>query len=118
MSEIVVCLDDVVNFVETVLSDSISLSLSLSLCVCVCMCVYVCIRQVSGAIQCANLWMWTDVPSFLPESATQPPLQLSLDYPMFENYGDGVMADYSNANAAARRHGIEFEPLVNCMGEC
>jgi hypothetical protein len=71
---------------------------------------------VIGAIQCASLWMWTDVPSYLPPTTTQPPLQLSLDYPMFENYGDGVMADYANANAVARRNGAEFEPLVNCIG--
>lgn len=71
---------------------------------------------VSGAIQCETLWMWSDVSSYLPPSAIQPVLQLSLDYPMHENYGDGVLATAGNSHAAALRNGAEFEPIANCVG--
>ena len=54
------------------------------------------VAVVIGAIQCANAWMWTDVPSApthpdtAPDAAVipvgvQPRLQLSLDLLMIEN---------------------------------
>lgn len=71
---------------------------------------------VSGAVQCPSMWMWSDVPSYLPASADQPVLQLSLDYPLWENYGNGVLANRVSDSAIARRNGVEFEPVVNCVG--
>ena len=46
----------------------------------------------SGAVQCHNVWMWSDVENgLLPESplkrANDSQTQLSLDYPVIENYG-------------------------------
>ena len=58
---------------------------------------------VIGAIQCADAWMWTDVPSYLqPDSkfmsgavipaGAQPRLQLSLDLILWEHYADTLSA--------------------------
>jgi hypothetical protein len=45
----------------------------------------------SGAVQCHNIYMWTDVENSLLQSpllhANDSQTQLSLDYPMIENYG-------------------------------
>jgi hypothetical protein len=51
----------------------------------------------TGAVQCHNVWLWSDVENSLLQQAGSPPLipvhandsqtQLSLDYPVIENYG-------------------------------
>ena len=45
----------------------------------------------SGAVQCHNVYLWTDVENSLLQSpllhANDSQTQLSLDYPMIENYG-------------------------------
>ena len=95
-----------------------------------------------GAIQCNDAWMWSDVPSYLPPDDVdtpaavipqghQPRLQLSLDVPLWEHYGD-VLSDGpprslpSDANPfgvawsenadACIRLGSWFEPIINCHG--
>ena len=95
-----------------------------------------------GAIQCNDAWMWNDVETYLPPDAVdapgaviplghQPRLQLSLDVPLWEHYGD-VLSDGpprslpSSANPfgvawgenadASIRLGSWFEPIVNCHG--
>jgi hypothetical protein len=91
---------------------------------------------VVGAIQCANAWMWTDVPSFpvLPDHqngtaaavipvGVQPRLQLSLDVLLVENY-DTVLADHGGGGSwstgvsydGTYRHGAEHEVLGNIHG--
>jgi hypothetical protein len=68
---------------------------------------------VTGAVQCHNLWMWSDVPAYpphglapaeaqayrsgscVPSVGSQPPLQLSLDLIMAENYGQQLISHYS-----------------------
>lgn len=88
-----------------------------------------------GAVDCGNSWMFTDTaPSWLdpqknivsmrniPE-ATQPKLQLSLDVVMQENYDLNLTSHGGNGTWEGGvgsdgwfRHGVEFEPLVNCPG--
>lgn len=96
---------------------------------------------VAGAVQCSNLWMFSDIPAFppaapsasaaaetrsgscVPRTGTQPPLQLSLDLILTENYaeplvdhaGDGTFADGASRDGALR-NGIPRAPLVNCRG--
>lgn len=96
---------------------------------------------VTGAVQCHNLWMWSDVPAYpphglapaeaqayrsgscVPSVGSQPPLQLSLDLIMAENYGqqlishagDGTVA-HGTALDGSFRNGLTFEPIVNCHG--
>ena len=92
-----------------------------------------------GAVNCGNSWMFTDqTPSFLPPEGgdqilsmptipeqTQPRLQLSLDVIMQENYATtlvqhGGFGDWkSNTGVGSDgfyRHGVSFEPLMNCPG--
>jgi len=89
-----------------------------------------------GAVNCGNSWMFTDeTPSFLapasqdnvrtlPE-AVQPKLQLSLDVIMQENYDYTLLqhagfGDWKTGTGVGSdgyyRHGITFEPLMNCPG--
>ena len=88
-----------------------------------------------GAVNCGDGWPFSDTsPSWLtpdegilsmrniPE-AVQPNLQLSLDVIMQENYNWRLSSHEDNgtwsggvANDGFYRHGIEFEPLVNCPG--
>ena len=95
-----------------------------------------------GAIQCNDAWMWSDVPSYLPPDAVdvpgaviplghQPRLQLSLDVPLWEHYGD-VLSDgpprslpsaanpfglaWSENADDCIRLGSWFEPIINCHG--
>eukprot|EP00039_Didymoeca_costata_P017633 m.326957 g.326957 ORF g.326957 m.326957 type:complete len:686 (-) comp16563_c0_seq2:5534-7591(-) len=77
----------------------------------------------TGAIQCHNAWLWSDVPSLIPGVDNNPLLQLSLDYPMIENYGAVLMSHGDSGTweggvqaDGVFRHGLEFEPLVNCHG--
>lgn len=89
-----------------------------------------------GAVDCGNSWMFTDTtPSLLtPEpnvlsmknipEEIQPNLQLSLDLVMQENYAINLTQHGGNGtweggvgNDGWFRHGVEFEPLVNCPGE-
>jgi hypothetical protein len=96
---------------------------------------------VSGAVQCSNLWMFSDVPTWPPAApsvsaaaatrsgscvplrGTQPPLQLSLDLILTENYAQTLEAhagDATTANGPSRdgafRNGMARAPLVNCPG--
>jgi hypothetical protein len=96
---------------------------------------------VAGAVQCSNLWMFSDVPAWppaapspavaaaarsescMPRAGTQPPLQLSLDLILTENYAEPLTAhagDGTVANGPSRdgglRNGLPRAPLVNCRG--
>lgn len=62
------------------------------------------LHVIAGAVQCSSLWMFSDVPAWppaaptaaaaastragscVPPTGTQPPLQLSLDLILIENY--------------------------------
>ena len=96
---------------------------------------------VAGAVQCSNLWMFSDVPAWppaapsasvaaatrtgscVPQRGTQPALQLSLDLILTENYaetleahaGDGTMANGPSRDGAFR-NGMARAALVNCRG--
>ena len=97
---------------------------------------------ISGAVQCHNLWQWSDVPAnptMAPSPAAaasqragtcagaalgvQPPLQLSLDHILFENYGTPLVEHAGDGSPAlgtsldgSCRNGIPHTPLVNCRG--
>jgi hypothetical protein len=88
-----------------------------------------------GAVNCGDSWQFTDTaPSYLHSTrgttsaptipqATQPQLQLSLDVVMHENYHQALQFHAGNGTWAGGagtdglyRHGVKFEPLVNCPG--
>eukprot|EP01052_Picozoa_sp_SAG31_P064970 SAG31_NODE_23806_length_495_cov_0.911616_1_plen_129_part_01 len=70
---------------------------------------------VSGAVQCAITWPWTDVPTnpAIPESPDQPRLQLSLDYFLLENYGP---LTGNHLTDGAVRQGNRHGAICNCNG--
>jgi hypothetical protein len=97
---------------------------------------------VTGAVQCHNLWQWSDVPAnptyapsaaeaatyragptCLPVRGALPPLQLSLDLILVENYG-GQLIDHAGDGTVnggtsldgSFRNGLAFAPIVNCHG--
>ena len=102
-------------------------------------------HAVTGAVQCANAWLWSDVPSSRPPDpaivtaaiipfTAQPQLQLGMDFFCTENYkqllkqhaGDGTWGpqggevvmdgDVASMTDGAFRNGIPFEILVNLPG--
>eukprot|EP01051_Picozoa_sp_SAG22_P015736 SAG22_NODE_2102_length_3010_cov_2.033322_2_plen_803_part_00 len=98
-----------------------------------------------GAMDCGDLWSFSDVDSYLNATAKlsepalpigqQPATQLSLDVLMYENYEEALSAHSDTGgwdgtaagipgwawaggldNDGRLRHGVRWSPLVNCPG--